>query len=74
MQTVETIIEALYGDERSAAKRLGVVPTAIWNWKKWGYFPIRLVVTIAGDAQAKGINLPACDVPVSPKHKTGAAA
>lgn len=74
MHTVESIISDIYGDEHAAAAKLGVVPSAVWNWKKWGHFPFRLVFTIAEDAKAKGIELAACDVPVSPKHKTGAAA
>lgn len=74
MHTVQTIIHDVYGDERKAAERFGLVPSAVWNWKKWGHFPLRLVFMIAEDARAKGIEIAACDVPVSPKHKTGVAA
>lgn len=65
MQTVESLISSIYGDENNAASKLGVGRTAVSNWKTWGYFPTRLIVPLCKDAREKGIELDVAKIPTT---------
>lgn len=74
MQSVETILKDVYGSESEASVRLGVVRSAISNWKKWGYFPSRLLPRLIADSGAAGVALGVADVPILQKTDAGTAA
>lgn len=63
MQSVESIIKDVFGNQVSAAKELGVKPSAVSNWKSWGYFPPRLVLPIWQAAKDRGIQLEPDEIP-----------
>jgi hypothetical protein len=65
MRTVDEILEAVYGTKTEAALALGVVRSAPWNWRKWGYFPRAIAFQIAKDAGAKGVRLEIAEIPVA---------
>ena len=69
MQTVKSIIETVYGDHATAAERLGVTSTAVFNWKAWGYFPARLVVPIFEHAREKGVEFDVSEIPTQTNAK-----
>lgn len=73
MRTVDEILDAVYGTKTKAALALGVVRSAPWNWRKWGYFPRAIAFQIAKDANAKGVPLEIGEIPVSTAN-AGAAA
>lgn len=74
MQSVESILASIYGSEGDAAPRLGVVRSAISNWKAQGYFPARLVAQLLADARAARVKIDFADIPISTSTKTGSAA
>lgn len=65
MQTVESIIESVYGKAQDAAQRLGVERTSISNWKAAGKFPARLAAAICQHARESGIGLDIADIPLT---------
>jgi hypothetical protein len=64
MQTVESIIKSVYGRAVVAADKLGVLPSAVSNWKKSGYFPSRVIIPLCEDARELGIPLDVSEIPV----------
>ena len=50
---------AAFGGTGKMAKRFGVGPSAVSNWKTAGRFPDRLHYRIAKAAEEEGIKLPA---------------
>src|SRR5690242_6871648 len=63
MQTVDSIIKSVYGSDAAAANALGVVRSAVSNWKAWGHFPMRLVVPIWRDAKNQGVEIQVDEIP-----------
>lgn len=64
MQTVENIIQAVYGTDAQAAERHGVVPTAVNNWKARGCFPAQRLPAICQHARERGVELDVTDIPI----------
>lgn len=65
MQTVESIVKSVYKTDLAAASRLGLRSrSAVSNWKKWGYFPRRLLPDILADAKKAGVKLAIGDIPI----------
>lgn len=64
MQTVDTIIQSVYGDRATAAEKLGVTQNAVFNWKAFGYFPPRLVAPIVQHARERGVDLDVLEIPI----------
>lgn len=56
MKTVSKIIDA-FGGTGKTAKRFGVLPSAVSNWRANEQFPARLHYRIAHDAAEEGINI-----------------
>lgn len=67
MQTVEAIVKEIFGKSGAAAKSLGVKPSAVSNWKAWGYFPARMVGPILKRARERGIEISVDDIPATPE-------
>ncbi len=64
MATVDSILKDVYGEEAQAAVHLGVVRSAISNWKAWGHFPAHVLPKIVADANASGVTLDVADIPI----------
>ncbi len=56
IETVREAIEQLGGTAK-VAKRYGVKPSAVSNWRVWDRFPARLHYRISRDAAELGIEL-----------------
>jgi len=56
--TLDELIQA-FGGTAATAKKFGVVPSAVSNWKSAGQFPERMHFRVFQEAQALGISLPA---------------
>lgn len=72
--TIESVISGVYGSQTEAARRLGVVPSAVSMWKTRGAFPDRLLAQIVRDAGAAGVLLTVDDVLSMRPQRPGAAA
>lgn len=55
--TLEELIRA-FGGTAATAKKFGVVPSAVSNWKSAGQFPERMHFRVFQEAQTLGITLP----------------
>ena len=53
-----TLIDALGGTTK-VSELFGVLPSAVSNWRKDGYFPARLHLRVFRVAEERGIELPA---------------
>ena len=63
MRTVASLLVDVYGSDAEAALKLGVVRSAVCNWKDRGHFPARLTVRIWKDAKARGLKIGVEDIP-----------
>jgi hypothetical protein len=73
MRTVESIISAVYETDTNAAAKLGLKSrSAVSNWKKWGYFPTRLLPVILADAKKASVKLDISQVPTQGRQVAAA--
>lgn len=73
MQTVDAILDMVYGGKKEAALALGAKNNSPWNWRKTGHFPLLVAIKISEHAQAKGIDLPLAEIPVHARNEVSAA-
>ncbi len=57
IRTADAAIDAL-GGTASVARLLGVLPSAVSNWRKYGCFPPRLLLELRSIAVSRGVVLP----------------
>lgn len=55
--TVDNAIDAL-GGNTAVGRMLDVVPSAVSNWRRLGYFPPRLSIELRRHAGARGVVIP----------------
>lgn len=72
MQSVETILNKVYGGKAGAHAALGGAKSSAWNWSKAGYFPASVAIKIAIDAKERGIELPLDEIPTLEKSANAA--
>lgn len=63
MQSVEAILDKVYGGKAKAHAALGGSKSSPWNWVKAGHFPPHVAIQISLDAKDRGIELPIGEIP-----------
>lgn len=67
MQSVEAILNKVYGGKAEAHAALGGSKSGPWNWAKAGHFPARIAIQVSLDAKARDVELPLNEIPTIDK-------
>jgi hypothetical protein len=68
MQSVDAILNKVYGGKAQAHAALGGSRSSPWNWAKNGHFPAAVAIKISLDAKERGIDLALDEIPTQKRE------